>query len=376
LVVVSSKTTVPFINLPEQHQALESQILSAITPIIRNAEFIMGKAVKEFETEFATFCGAKHCVSMNSGTAALHLALLALGIGEGDEVITAANTFIATCEGISFVGAKPVLVDCDPLTYNIDVTKIEKAITPRTKAIIPVHLYGQPADMDAILAIAKKHGLKVVEDACQAHGATYKGRRVGTFGDIGCFSFYPGKNLGAAGDGGATVTNDPELARKMRLYREHGSEQKYVHEVIGHNFRLDTIQAAILKIKLPLLEGWNKSRREKAAYYSQKLQEKGFVVPTEMAGVEHVYHLYIVQVKDRARVQKILSEHGIQSGIHYPKPIHLQEAYASLGIKAGAYPVSEQACELILSLPMFPEITREQQDAVIDALVAAGGQTK
>jgi dTDP-4-amino-4,6-dideoxygalactose transaminase len=230
--------------------------------------------------------------------------------------------------------------------------------------------------MDAIMAIAKKHGLKVVEDACQAHGATYKGRRVGTFGDIGCFSFYPGKNLGAAGDGGAIVTNDAELARRVRLFREHGSEQKYVHEIIGHNFRLDTIQAAILKIKLPLLEGWNKARREKAAYYSKKLQEKGFVVPSEMQGVEHVYHLYIVQVKDRARVQKVLSEHGIQSGIHYPKPIHLQEAYANLGIKAGAFPVSEQASELILSLPMFPEITREQQDAVIDALVAAGGQTK
>jgi len=375
-VVSSAKTVVPFVNLPATHQALEQEILEAIVPLIRNAEFIMGKAVGEFEKEFAQYVGTKHCVSLNSGTAALHLALMALGVGPGDEVITAANTFIATAEGISFVGATPVFVDCDPATYNIDVTKLEKAITKKTKAIIPVHLYGCPADMEPLMAIAKKHNLKVVEDACQGHGARYNGQRVGTFGDISAFSFYPGKNLGAAGDGGAVVTNDDELARHVRLLREHGSEKKYVHEIIGHNFRLDTLQAAVLKVKLPHLDKWNEQRRAAAAYYTKNLLELGLKVPIEPANSEHVYHLYVIQVRDRDKVQAVLAENGVQSGIHYPNPIHMQKAYAGLGIKQGTFPISEQAAPHILSLPMFPEITREQQDAVLAALKKAGDALK
>jgi dTDP-4-amino-4,6-dideoxygalactose transaminase len=375
-VVTGSKTVVPFVNLPATHQALESEILSAITPLIRNAEFIMGKPVGEFEQDFAKYVGGKYCVSLNSGTAALHLALMALGIGPGDEVITAANTFIATVEAVSFVGATPVFVDCDPATYNIDVSKIEKAITKKTKAIIPVHLYGLPADMEPLLAIAKAHGLKVVEDACQGHGARYHGKRVGTFSDISAFSFYPGKNLGAAGDGGAIVTNDEALARHVRLIREHGSEKKYVHEIIGHNFRLDTLQAAVLKVKLPYLDKWNEQRRAAAAYYTKNLLELGLKVPFEPANTEHVYHLYVIQVRDRERVQAVLAEHGVQSGIHYPNPIHLQKAYAHLGIKEGTFPVSENAAPHILSLPMFPEITREQQDTVLNALKKAGDALK
>jgi dTDP-4-amino-4,6-dideoxygalactose transaminase len=340
-VVTGSKTLVPFVNLPATHQALEREILDAITPLIRNAEFIMGKAVGEFEQEFAKYVGAKHCISLNSGTAALHLALMALEVGPGDEVITAANSFIATAEAISFVGATPVFVDCDPATYNLDVTKLEKAITKKTKAIIPVHLYGCPADMEPLMALAKKHNVKVVEDACQGHGARYNGKRVGTFGDIAAFSFYPGKNLGAAGDGGAVVTNDDGLARHVRLLREHGSEKKYVHEIIGHNFRLDTLQAAVLKVKLPHLDKWNELRRAAAAYYTKNLLELGLKVPIEPANTEHVYHLYVIQVRDREKVQAVLAEHGVQSGIHYPNPIHRQKAYSFLGIKEGAFPVSE-----------------------------------
>lgn len=374
--VTGSKTLVPFVNLPATHQALEQEILAAITPLIRNAEFIMGKAVHEFEKDFADYIGTKHCVSLNSGTAALHLALMALGVGPGDEVITAANTFIATVEAVSFVGATPVFVDCDPATYNIDVTKLEKAITPKTKVIIPVHLYGCPADMAGVLAVAKKHNIKVLEDAAQGHGARYNGQRVGTFGDIAAFSFYPGKNLGAAGDGGAVATDDAELARHVRLIREHGSEKKYVHEIIGHNFRLDTLQAAVLKVKLPHLEKWNDQRRAAAAYYTKNLLELGLKVPIEPANTEHVYHLYVIQVRDRDKVQAVLAENGVQSGIHYPNPIHLQKAYAHLNLKPGSFPVSEQAAPHILSLPMFPEITREQQDIVLDSLKKAGDALK
>lgn len=374
--VSGSKTLVPFVNLPATHQALEKEIFEAITPLIRNAEFIMGKPVAEFENEFANYIGAKYCISLNSGTAALHLALMALGVGPGDEVITAANSFIATAEAISFVGATPVFVDCDPATYNLDATKLERAITKKTKVIIPVHLYGCPADMEPLLAIAKAQNIKVVEDACQGHGARYNGRRVGTFGDMAAFSFYPGKNLGAAGDGGAVVTNDEELARHVRLIREHGSEKKYIHEIIGHNFRLDTLQAAVLKVKLPYLDKWNEQRRAAAAYYTKNLLELGLKVPFEPANAEHVYHLYVIQVRAREKVQAVLSESGVQSGIHYPNPIHVQKAYAFLGITEGAFPVSEQSAPHILSLPMFPEITREQQDIVLAALKKAGDALK
>lgn len=370
--VTLTSQVVPFIDLPAQFRAFQPEINEAFAAIFANTSFISGAAVKEFEADFAKYCQAGHCVSLHNGTVALHLALLALGIGPGDEVITSANTFIATAEAISFAGAKPVFVDCDPITYTIDVQQIEKAITPATKAIIPVHLYGQPADMDAIMAIAKKHNLKVVEDACQAHGAIYKGKRVGSIGDIGCFSFYPGKNLGAAGDGGGLVTNNAQWAEHIKLLRDHGSKQKYVHEIVGHNFRLDTLQAAVLKIKLPHLESWNQARQAHAEYYTKHLKDvPGIVVPTVASDRNSVFHLYVIQVPDREAVMAALAKNNIQCGIHYPVPLHLTKAYENLNYKAGAFPVSEKAAKHILSLPMFAELTEEQQDRVIAAVKSA-----
>lgn len=361
---------VPFIDLPAQFRALQPEIDKALEPIFQSTGFILGPAVAQFEESFAQYVNGKFCVTLNSGTAALHLALMALDIGPGDEVITAANTFIATAEGISFVGATPRFVDADPVTYNIDVSKIEAAITSRTRAIIPVHLYGQPADMDAILEIASRHNLKVIEDACQAHGAVYKGTRVGTASDVSCFSFYPGKNLGAAGDGGAIVTNDAQIADRVRLLRDHGSRKKYEHEIVGHNFRLDTLQAAILNVKLPYLDGWNSARRERAEYYDRKLSgAPNLVTPVVAPGVQSVFHLYVVQVPNRKQVQQAMSDAGVQTGIHYPVPIHLQPAYRELGLKEGDFPVAEELSGKILSLPMYAELTESQQDRVIEVLL-------
>ena len=363
---------VPFLDLPQQFRALQPEINAALAKIFASAGFILGPEVKEFERAFADYVGAKECVTVHTGTAALHLALMALGIGPGDEVITAANSFVATAEGIAFAGAKTVLVDVDPVTYNLDPSKLEAAITPRTKAIIPVHLYGQPANMEAIMKIARVHGLKVVEDACQAHGARYKSQRVGAIGDIGCFSFYPGKNLGAAGEGGAVVTNNPELAEKVRLLRDHGSRKKYEHEIVGHNFRLDSIQAAILNIKLKHLDKWNKARMDRAARYTELLAGLGqIVLPASSSDCEHVFHLYAIQTENRAELQAKLNAKNVQSGIHYPTPIHLQKAFENLGYKAGYFPVSESLCNKVLSLPMFAELTDEQQDRVVAALKEA-----
>lgn len=361
---------VPFIDLPAQFATLKPEIDKALEPIFQSTGFILGPAVAQFETAFAQYINGKHCVSLNSGTAALHLALMALDIGPGDEVITAANTFIATAEAISFVGATPRFVDADPITYNIDVTKLEAAITSKTRAIIPVHLYGQPAEMDAILEIAAKHNLKVIEDACQAHGAVYKGRRVGTASDVSCFSFYPGKNLGAAGDGGAIVTNNAEIADRVRLLRDHGSRKKYEHEIVGHNFRLDTLQAAILNVKLPYLDGWNQARTKHAQYYNRRLADAPKIVtPRTAPGVESVFHLYVIQVPNRKQVQQAMSDAGVQTGIHYPIPIHLQAAYKELGHKVGDFPVAEELSGKILSLPMYAELTEAQQDRVVDVLL-------
>lgn len=363
---------VPFLDLPQQFRALQPEINAALARIFSTAGFILGPDVKEFEKSFADYLGARECVTLHSGTAALHLALLALGIGPGDEVITAANSFVATAEGIAFTGATTRLVDVDPVTYNLDPGKLEAAITPRTKAIIPVHLYGQPANMEAIMKIARVHGVKVVEDACQAHGARYKGQRVGTIGDIGCFSFYPGKNLGAAGEGGAIVTNNPELAEQVRLLRDHGSRKKYEHEIVGHNFRLDTVQAAVLNIKLKHLDKWNKARMAKAARYAQLLSGlEQIVLPATAVDCEHVFHLYAIQTGNRAELQAKLNAKNIQSGIHYPTPIHLQKAFEYLGYKAGDFPVSESLCNTVLSLPMFAELTDAQQDRVVAALKEA-----
>jgi dTDP-4-amino-4,6-dideoxygalactose transaminase len=363
---------VPFIDLPQQFRGLKSEIDNALEPIFSSTSFILGPAVAQFEQDFAEYLDVKHCVSVHSGTAALHLALLALGIGPGDEVITVANTFIATAEGISFAGATPRFVDVDPLTQTMDVAALEAAITPAVKAIIPVHLFGQPADMDPIMAIAAKHGIAVVEDACQAHGARYKGRRVGTIGDVGCFSFYPGKNLGAAGEGGAISTNKPELADAVRLIRDHGSSRKYHHQIVGHNFRFDSIQAAVLNVKLPHLDKWNQLRREHAAYYTEQLAGvEQIVTPTVADGREPVFHLYVIETSMRNAVQEKLTAAGIQTGIHYPMPVHLQPAYASLGYKPGSLPVSEALSQRILSLPMYPELTKQQQEHVVRSLIQA-----
>jgi dTDP-4-amino-4,6-dideoxygalactose transaminase len=294
---------------------------------------------------------------------------MACGLKAGDEVIIPANTFFATAEGVSTAGATPVFVDPDPVSYNIDVSKIEAAITPRTRAVMPVHLYGQAADMDAILEIAKRRGLLVIEDAAQAHGSLYKGRRVGALGRAGCFSFYPGKNLGAYGEGGAVVTNDAEIARQVRLLRDHGSERKYHHEIIGYNFRLEGIQGAVLNVKLKFLDKWNELRREHAARYGELLRESNLVLPREIAYARHVYHLYVVQAEARERLQQTLSASGVQTGIHYPIPIHLQPAYSFLGHKRGDFPEAERQAGRVLSLPMFPELTDEELVRVAEAIV-------
>lgn len=325
----------------------------------------MGENVQEFEKEFAEFCRVKYAVGTSSGTAALHLALLVCGIRQGDEVITVPYTFTATAEAISHCGGKVVFVDIEERSYTVDTTKIENAITKRTKAIIPVHLFGQPADMDRIIAIAEKHNLFVIEDACQAHGAEYKGRRVGSLGDIACFSFYPGKNLGAYGDAGMVVTNNKEFAEKLRLLRDHGRDKKYYHRVEGYNYRLDAIQAAVLRVKLRHLDEWNRKRRENAQLYDQLLEGGGVRTPVEMGYAGHVYHLYVIRTEKREELYRKLNERGVSVAIHYPLPLHLQEAYVYLGWKKGDFPVSEICSEEMLSLPMFPELTKDEIEEIV-----------
>ena len=365
---------VPFVDLKTQFQSLEKEILQATTEVMRNTAFIMGPDVSAFETEFAQFCGGEHCVGVNSGCDALQMALRALDVGPGDEVITAANTFIATVLAISSTGATPVLVDCLEDTYEIDPAAIESAVTERTKAILPVHLYGHPADMDAILAIAEKHGLLVVEDAAQAHGAMYKGRRCGSIGNAGCFSFYPGKNLGAYGDGGAIVTQDPAVAEKVGWLRNYGQSKKYYHDVVGWNTRLDTVQAAVLRIKLEKLDAWNNARAANAARYCEHLKDLPVQLPICKPDCTHIYHLFVVQSEKRDELMAFLGERGISCGIHYPIPVHLQKAYEDLEYRCGAFPVAEKAADRILSLPMFPELTTEQVDFVCDGIRAFYGR--
>lgn len=365
---MSNTQKIPFVDLASQYRGIADEVRAAIEPVMATTRFILGLEVKQFEQEFAAYCGAQHGVGVASGTDALYLALCALGIGAGDEVITQTNTFIATPLSISYTGARPVLVDCDPQTYQIDVKQVEAAITPRTKAIIPVHLYGQPADMDAILAIAKRHNLRVIEDACQAHGAEYRGKRVGAFGDAAAFSFYPGKNLGAYGDGGAITTNSEALATKLRAMREYGQAAKYHHDFRGFNSRLDTLQAAILRVKLKYLPDWTAARQRAAAAYATALKRIGVEPPRQVGYGTHVWHLYIIQVANRAKVQEQLTAAGIGTGIHYPIPVHLQKAYADLGYKRGSFPATEAAADRILSLPMFPELTQEQVGYVVENL--------
>lgn len=359
---------IPFLNLKAQHQPLKQEILAAVSEVLDCTAFAGGPFVAKFEEEFASFCGTKHAIGVGNGTDALWFALLALGVGPGDEVITAANTFIATAEAISYCGAKPVFVDIDEGAYNMDPALIEKAITPRTKAIIPVHLYGQMADMDPIMAIARKHGLPVVEDASQAHGAEYKGRRAGSIGDIGCFSFYPGKNLGACGEAGACVTGSPELRAKIAMLREHGQAKKYYHDMIGWNGRMDGIQGAILTIKLKHLPAWTEARRAHAAAYNKALANtRGVLTPIEATCARHVYHLYVIRVKQRDALIQALAGQGIMCGIHYPEPLHLQKAYAHLGVGPGSFPVAERVARELVSLPMFPELTPDDTAAVAEA---------
>jgi dTDP-4-amino-4,6-dideoxygalactose transaminase len=351
------ESQVPFVDLAAQYRAIEGEISEAVSKVFREGDFILGREVSLFEEEFAAFCEAKWAVGVDSGTSALELALRAYEIGPGDEVITAANTFIASALAISHAGATPVLVDVDADTYTIDVAAIEKAITPRTKAIIPIHLYGHPADMDPILQLAQRHGLVVIEDACQAHGARYKGKRTGSLGHAAAFSFYPGKNLGAYGDGGAVVTSDAAVAKRLGMLRNYGQKEKYQHMFRGFNRRLDTLQAAVLRTKLKRLDEWNEARRQHAKSYSRLLAQSGFVVPRASAVCESVWHLYVIRTEQRDALKEHLATRGISVGIHYPIPIHLQPAYRDLGHQPGDFPVTEEYSRQILSLPMYAELT-------------------
>ena len=358
-----------FVDLKRQYDSIKDEIDSAIQDTLDKTAFILGDKVGGFEKSFASFCGSGFCAGVDSGTSALALAMEACGIKVGDEVITVPNTFIATALSISWLGAKPVFVPIKADTYNMDPSKLESAITGKTKAILPVHLYGQACDMDPILEIAGKHELKVIEDACQAHGAEYKGKRAGSLGDAAAFSFYPGKNLGAYGDGGAVVTNSPEIDEKVRMLRDYGQKRKYHHVMMGYNRRLDGLQAAILSVKLGHLERWNDMRRENARLYGRLLEgSSGVVLPKEVDYAKHVYHLYAIRSEKRDGIKKALESRGIATGIHYPIPIHLQEAYSGLGYKRGDYPVTERYSEQLLSLPMFPEVTKEEIGLVAEAV--------
>jgi dTDP-4-amino-4,6-dideoxygalactose transaminase len=359
---------VPFIDLQAQYRSIRREVDAALARVLESGQFVMGREVLAFEAAFAEYLGAQHCVGVSSGTAAIQLALMACGLGAGDEVIIPANTFIATAEGVSAAGATPVFVDVDPVSYTIDPARVERAVTSRTRALLPVHLYGQAADLDPIFEIAARNNLIVIEDAAQAHGALYKGRPVGVQAAAGCFSFYPAKNLGAYGEGGAITTNDYEVARRCRLLRDHGSERKYHHEIIGYNFRLEEIQGAVLRVKLSHLDRWNELRREHAARYGELLAAGDLVLPREMAYAYHVYHLYVVQTEARDQLRRILDEAGVQTGIHYPVPVHLQPAYASLGYKAGDFPEAERQARRVLSLPMFPELSEQQMMCVAETI--------
>jgi dTDP-4-amino-4,6-dideoxygalactose transaminase len=359
---------IPFVDLAAQYSALADEIDAAMANVVRNTSFILGQDVELFEQEFAAFCEAEYAVGVDNGTSALELILRAYDIGPGDEVITVANTFIATTLAISYTGATPVLVDIDPQTYNIDVSRIEDAITPRTKAIMPVHLYGQPADMGSISEIARRHELLVVEDACQAHGARYNGKRTGSLGQAAAFSFYPGKNLGAYGDGGMVVTNDERVVDAVRMLRNYGQREKYHHLIRGFNRRLDTLQAAILRVKLKHLEAANAARRRHARLYNELLADLPVVPPLEADFAQSVYHLYVIRTEDREELAAHLKDRGIASGIHYPVPIHLHPAYRDLGYGEGDFPVSERYAGQILSLPMYPELTEDKIEYTVDAI--------
>ena len=359
---------VPYLDLRAQLKPLRAELDAAIARTLDNCSFCLGPDVAQFEKDFAAFCGAQHALGFNSGTSALHVAMRLLGVGPGDEVITTPYTFIATSWAISYCGAKPVYVDIDDATFNLDPKLIEKAITPRTKAVLPVHLYGQPFDVDAVAAICKKHKLPFVEDAAQAHGAKYKGKSIGTFGAVSCFSFYPAKNLGACGEGGALVTNDAALATRAKSLREHGSTVRYHHDEVGYNYRLEGIQGAVLGVKLKHLAHWTRERQRVATRYAELLADMPLQLPTVTVGNESAWHLYTVRSPRRDELKKFLDENKIGNAVHYPMPLHLQKVYAPLGYKAGDFPVAEKASREVLSLPMFPELTDAQIQRVADVV--------
>lgn len=359
---------IPFLDLKSAYNELKGEFDEAVTKVMESGYFILGPTVEAFEREYAAFLGVKHCIGLSNGLDALHIALVALGVGPGDEVIVPSNTYIATWLAVTYTGAIPVPVEPVENTYNLDPEKIEAAITPRTKVILPVHLYGQPADMDPIIEVARRHNLQVLEDAAQAQGARYKGKSVGGLGDIAAWSFYPGKNLGAFGDAGAITTNSDKLADKVRVLRNYGSRVKYVNEVVGFNTRLDEIQAAVLRVKLNKLEEWNDRRSKIAAFYLENLQDTGLILPVVPEWADPVWHLFVIRHPQRDELQKYLGQAGIGTLIHYPIPPHLQEAYANLNIKEGALPVSEAIHREVLSLPMGPHMSMEQAGEVVEAL--------
>lgn len=357
---------IPFLNLKAQYAAIQPELEDAALRVMRSTHYVLGEEVAAFEEEFAAYCDTRHAIAVNSGTSALHLALLAAGVKAGDEVITTPFTFVATAAAIRYIGARPVFVDIDPTSFTIDPARIEPVITARTRAILPVHLYGQMADMDAILAIAQRYGLPVIEDACQAHGALYHGQRAGSLGLSGCFSFYPGKNLGACGEGGLVVTNDDEQASQMRMLRDWGQDRRYHHLVEGYNYRMDAIQGALLRVKLRQLEGWTEARRARARLYTQLLANSPVEPPAELAGLRHVWHIFAVRTRQREAVRQMLAHEGVETGLHYPIPVHLQPAYADLGHRPGDFPQAEAAADSVLSLPIYPELSTREVGIVVD----------
>ena len=363
-----NKIKVPYLDLKAQYRSIKPEIDQAVARVLESCQFVLGPEVAEFEREFAACCGTTDCIALNSGTSALHLALLAAGIGPGDEVITVPFTFVASVATIVYTGAKPVLADIEPRTFNMNPVAVEAAITPRTKAIVPVHLYGHPADMDPILELGRKHKLIVIEDAAQAHGAKYKGRPVGSIGDMACFSFYPAKNLGAYGEGGAVTTSNPDYGQKIRMLRDWGQDRKYHHLLHGYNYRMEGFQGAILRVKLRHLEEWTEARRAIVRRYDECLADGDVVRPAEMPWATHVYHLYTVRANNRDALQAALLSEGIQTGVHYSIPVHLQPAYADLGFGPGSLPESEKAAREVLSLPVYPELTEPQIRMVSEAL--------
>jgi dTDP-4-amino-4,6-dideoxygalactose transaminase len=364
---------VPYLDLKAQYQSIKTEIDAAIHGVLESCQFVLGSEVAAFERDFAAYCGTTECIALNSGTSALHLALLAAGIAPGDEVITSPFTFVASVAAILYAGARPVLVDIDPRSFTIDPAHIEAAITPRTKAILPVHLYGQPADMDPIMDIARQHRLVVIEDAAQAHGARYKGRPVGSIGDMACFSFYPGKNLGAYGEGGAVTTSNPDYANTIRMLRDWGQDRKYHHLLRGYNYRMEGFQGAVLSVKLRHLERWTEARRAIVRQYNDLLSDCDLKTPAEMPWARHVYHVYTIRSNERDNLQTTLAKEGIQTGIHYPVPVHLQPAYADLGYGPGAFPQAEAAAKQVLSLPLYPELPPQAVVQVAEAAKEAAG---